>query len=112
MRSPIKFMDKVIIPLVRNNPFISKSLRERLARHITISEKIISKKMANGKILRLHHNKLNDVTYSLFWKFGYENETIDIYLKKCKIAAVIIDVGANIGYYSLLAALVNKEAEI
>ena len=40
---------------------------------------------------------------------GYESETAQVFIKFAKISNIIYDVGANTGYYSLLAGLFNSE---
>lgn len=60
----------------------------------------------------LHTNQSNYVTHLLFWK-GYRNfEYSDIFIDLMNNVDVFFDVGANIGYYSLLGASANPKAQI
>ena len=51
----------------------------------------------------------------IFWqglKSGWENVSISLWIKLCKRADVIFDVGANTGIYSLIAKSMNKDAKV
>ena len=50
----------------------------------------------------------------LYWwgKDAFEPETYSIFIKLVKSCSLFIDVGANIGYYSLVAAATNKKTKI
>lgn len=54
----------------------------------------------------------DSVQYMLFIDDIYEPNETSLWLKYSKRASTIIDIGANVGYYSLLAASVNKTATI
>ncbi len=71
--------------------------------------KLINKE---GKILKIKTNQTNYVTHLIFWE-GYLNfEYTDIFVNLIKNIKTFYDVGANIGYYSLLAAFENKKIKI
>lgn len=108
----MKLLNNIIIFLIRNNPLIPGFLKRRISMHTLIPESVISIKVAGGKTLKMAHNQWNDVTPALYWGLGYEDETAELFFKKCRSASVIIDIGANVGYYSLLAALSNPAAQI
>lgn len=59
-------------------------------------------------------NPTSHVTRKLFWhgQEGYEMHATPIFLALAGDARVIVDVGANIGYYAMLASLANPRAAI
>lgn len=66
----------------------------------------------NQNKLFIHTNQTSYLTQLLFWKGYNEFEYTQIFLELIKVSGVFIDIGANIGYYSLLAAAVNQKAKI
>lgn len=69
-------------------------------------------KNAEGKKLKIKTNQTNYLTQLLLWE-GYLNfEYTDIFIKLIKKVDVFYDIGANIGYYSLLAAMENPEIKV
>jgi FkbM family methyltransferase len=63
--------------------------------------------IVNGKKMILHTNQTNYVTSLLFWE-GYENfEYTKLFKKICTQSDVFFDIGANIGYYSVLFSVIN-----
>jgi len=66
-----------------------------------------------GRKIFIKTNQTNYLTYLLFWEGGYQNfEYTDIFLKLIKKVGTFYDIGANIGYYSLLAAMENENIKI
>lgn len=51
---------------------------------------------------------------ALYWRGidGWETETINIYCRLAKQSRVIVDVGANVGVYTLIACAVNQQARV
>jgi FkbM family methyltransferase len=51
------------------------------------------------------------VSNQVFWRGwdGYEPETAPLFFEMARRARLVVDVGAYVGYYSLLAALANPE---
>lgn len=67
---------------------------------------------SDGKVLKIRTNQTNYVTHLLFWE-GYQNfEYTDIFIRLIKKVKVFYDIGANIGYYSLIAAMENNKIKI
>lgn len=59
--------------------------------------------------IRLACNPTSYVAKMLFWRGvqGFEYEVVRVFLHLAREARLFLDVGANIGYYALLAAAVN-----
>lgn len=73
---------------------------------------IMTIKNSEGKTLKIKTNQTNYLTQLLFWE-GYKNyEYTDIFLKLIKKVNVFYDIGASIGYYSLLAEMENPEIKV
>ena len=68
----------------------------------------------NGEELLLETDRTDDIYKVLFWKGfeGFEKETVDLFMDLSKGSKVIFDIGANTGYYSLIAAKVNPDSII
>ena len=69
-------------------------------------------KIGPGKTLKLKTNQTNYLTHLLFWE-GYQNfEYTKIFVRLIKRVDVFYDIGANIGYYSLLAELESPRVKV
>ena len=65
-----------------------------------------------GQVLSIKTNQTSYITQLLYWD-GYQNfEYTDIFIKLIKKINVFYDIGANIGYYSLLAEIENKNIKV
>ena len=65
-----------------------------------------------GQVLSIKTNQTSYITQLLYWE-GYQNfEYTDIFIKLIKKINVFYDIGANIGYYSLLAEIENKNIKV
>lgn len=71
-------------------------------------------RLPNGRTLRLRSHGDDNIANLVFWRGwnGYEPETTSTFFNLAKRAKVVIDVGAHIGYYSLIAALANPESQV
>jgi len=70
-------------------------------------------KNSNGTILKIKTNQTNYLTHLIFWEGGYKQfEYTDIFLKLIKKVNTFYDIGANIGYYSLIASMENENINI
>jgi FkbM family methyltransferase len=66
-----------------------------------------------GLTFRLHAHPRDNVAARVFWSpEGWETHEYDLFLSLARQAQVILDIGANIGLYSLGARLVNPRARL
>jgi FkbM family methyltransferase len=73
---------------------------------------VVRVKNALGKVLKIKTNQTNYPTFLIFWN-GYLNfEYTSIFTTLIKKVGVFYDVGANIGYYSLLAEAENNQIKV
>lgn len=91
----------------------SKIMRFALPDKVKIPPSGILKiKCSDGKILKIKTNQTNYLTHLVFWE-GLKNfEYTDIFLTLIKKINVFYDIGANIGFYSLLAEIENKNIKV
>jgi FkbM family methyltransferase len=70
--------------------------------------------MGNRKLIRMSTNQTNFVTKRIFWdKRGYlDFEYTPVFIKLIRKVSCFYDIGANIGYYSLIAASENPSIRI
>lgn len=74
---------------------------------------ILKIKNTEGKVLKIRTNQTNYLTKVIFWKGGYlQFEYTAIFLKLIRKVNAFYDIGANIGYYSLLAAMENPDIKV
>jgi len=71
-------------------------------------------RLPNGRVLKLWSRGDDWVCTQIYWKglSGYEPETVQVFLRLAAAAKVIFDVGAYVGFYTLLAALANPSARV
>jgi FkbM family methyltransferase len=70
--------------------------------------------LPTGQTLKLWSLGDDHIPNHLYWRGwqGFEPETVPVFFRLARRASVIIDAGAHIGVYSLLAALANPTATI
>jgi FkbM family methyltransferase len=91
---------------------VAKPLSPVLPRRLRIAPTGIFSLHADGKELKLMTNQTNFLTFLVFWE-GYLNwEYTGIFIALIKKMNCFFDVGASIGYYSLLAAMENPNMKI
>jgi FkbM family methyltransferase len=68
----------------------------------------------NGWKCQWYPAEFDDITHTIFWSglHDYEKETIPIMLDQIRQARCFIDVGANCGIYTVLAATINPDVQI
>lgn len=74
----------------------------------------IKVKVGEGKTIRLACNPTSYLAKVLFWQGveGFEYNLVRVFVELIRHARVFLDVGANIGYYSLLAKAFNPEVAV
>lgn len=70
--------------------------------------------LPNERVLKLWSRGDDWVCTQIFWKglSGYEPETVPMFLRLATSAQVVFDVGAYVGFYAVLAALVNPSVRV
>src|SRR5262245_49359708 len=70
--------------------------------------------LPNGRCLRLWSRGDDWVSNQVYWRgwAGYERETAPLFFRLASNAQVTFDVGAYIGYFSLLAAHANPNGRV
>lgn len=70
--------------------------------------------LPNGQSLKIIGNETSYVSKVLFWEgvHGYEPHLFEVFTRMAQQSRVLVDVGANIGYYSLLARAYHAEIDI
>lgn len=71
-------------------------------------------KLTEGKSMLFHANPTSNLLRVLFWKGieGFEYKEYKIFVALAKKSNVFFDIGANIGYYSIVAKLFNPKIEV
>jgi FkbM family methyltransferase len=70
--------------------------------------------ITEGKSFKMKHYGYM-IENELFWKgihHGWEKISLSLWMELCKTSAIIFDIGANTGIYSLVAKAVNPEARV
>jgi len=70
--------------------------------------------LPNERVLKLWSRGDDWVCTQIYWKglSGYEPETVPVFLRLATSAQVIFDVGAYVGFYTVLAAVANPSARV
>lgn len=74
----------------------------------------VQRKLPNGRTLKLWSRADDWVSNQVYWRGweGYEPETVPLFFRLAARARVTFDVGAYVGYYSLLAAHANPAGRV
>jgi len=73
---------------------------------------ILKVKLINQNVIYFNTNQTAYVTVKIFWE-GYENfEYSLIFIDLIKNIKTFIDVGSNIGYYTVIGAVLNKNLKV
>jgi len=75
---------------------------------------IVRVKLPNGRVLSLWSRGDDWITNQVYWRgwSGYEPDTVPLFFRLSQRSQVTLDVGAYVGYYSLLAALANPSGQV
>ena len=70
--------------------------------------------LPNGETLRLESRGDDWVSNQVFWRGwrGYEPEMSPLFFRLAETAEVVLDVGAYVGFYALIAGLANRRARV
>jgi FkbM family methyltransferase len=70
--------------------------------------------LPNGRALKLDSGGEDWIPTQLFWRGwqGYEPEVTPLFYRLARRARAVFDVGAHIGFFSLLAGLINPEVQV
>ena len=84
-----------------------------LVKHLPRSG-VVSARLPNHAQLRLWSRGDDWICTQIFWRGlrGYEPETVPVFFALAQRAAVIVDVGAYVGYFTVMAALANPGARV
>jgi hypothetical protein len=74
----------------------------------------VRSKLPNGAVLRLWSRGDDWVSNQVFWRgwSGYEPETTPLFFHLAREAEVVLDVGAYVGFFAVLAALANPDGRV
>jgi FkbM family methyltransferase len=68
---------------------------------------------SQGQSINISTNQTNYLTHLIFWEGGYQSfEYTAIFISLIRKVRTFYDIGANIGYYSLIGAMENKELKV
>jgi FkbM family methyltransferase len=100
----LKIFFKVLNYYTQHFPFPRRGWKymRSLLRLLHLEEYTYLKKISPG--IYLYVNAFDHIQYHLFWYGCYELPAITLWRQLTTPDAVVIDIGANIGYYSIIAA--------
>ncbi len=75
---------------------------------------LVEAELPDGRVLRLWSRGDDDVASAVYWRgwAGHEPETAPHFYRLATRARVTVDVGAHVGYFSLLAAYANPDGTV
>ncbi len=75
---------------------------------------VVEATLPNGARLRMWSKGDDDVATAVFWRgwAGFEPETSPTFYELAGSSRLTVDVGAHVGYFSVLAALANAKGEV
>jgi FkbM family methyltransferase len=103
---------KLLNVYTRNFSFPQKGLKYflKVAKSLGIADKPYKKRLHN--IFYMLLNPTEHIQRQLFWYGCYEKELGDLLKKMLRPNDVFIDIGANIGYFSLLSATISPSIKV
>jgi FkbM family methyltransferase len=71
-------------------------------------------KLPNGEVMRLRSRGDDWVSNQVFWRGwrGYEPETTPLFFHLARDATLVLDVGAYVGFFAILAGLANRRSRV
>jgi FkbM family methyltransferase len=112
MRSSQPF-NRIVTSLVRGGLSILGIRSEWIIKHVhRVGD--VADPLPNGRTFRLWSNGDDWVSNQVYWRGweGYEPESAAIFFKLASRARATLDVGAYVGYYTLLAAHANPTGRV
>lgn len=106
MNSPVTATLRAALPeRARNQPFVSRYLPRAGA---------VEAKLPSGRVLRMWSRGDDDIASPIFWRgwAGHEPETAMWFWERAASAEVTLDIGAHVGYFTLLASLANSSGRV
>jgi FkbM family methyltransferase len=75
---------------------------------------VVEAELPSGGVLRLWSRGDDEIASSVFWRgwSGHEPETVAQFFEWARSARVTLDIGAHVGYFSLLAACANPGGRV
>ncbi len=75
---------------------------------------LVSSRLPNGRLLKLASRADDWVSNQVYWRGwqGYERETVPLFFRLASRARITLDVGAYVGFYSLVAAHANTNGRV
>jgi len=103
---------KLLNVYTRNFSFPHRGLKYflKVATSLGIADKAYKKRLHNNFYMLL--NPTEHIQQQLFWYGCYEKELGDLLKKMLRPNDVFIDIGANIGYFSLLSATISPSVKV
>jgi len=100
----------VNLPLRNLFRLFGNALPHRL--RIPISGKVNLQISPEGQTIRLYTNPSNSMAKLVYWNEGHNHEYTDVFLRLLARTNVFMDIGASIGYYSIVAKTFNPNIEV
>lgn len=99
----------ILKPIARNG----KGIHNLITTHLTISG-VVKVKLADGQVVRFYSKSDDSIPTLVYWHGlkGYEPETVAVFIKLISGVSTFIDIGANIGYYAILAKAFKDDIEM
>ena len=103
---------KLLNVYTRNFPFPHRGLKYflKVAKSLGIADKVYKKRLHDSFYMLL--NPTEHIQQQLFWYGYYEKDLSDLLKKMLRSNDVFIDIGANIGYFSLLSAKILPSIKV
>lgn len=75
---------------------------------------VVEARLPNGRPLRLWSLADDWIASPVYWRGwdGYEGETARPFYERASRARVVLDIGAHVGYFTVLAALANPQSRV
>jgi FkbM family methyltransferase len=75
---------------------------------------VVSVRLPNDAQLKLWSRGDDWISTQIFWRgiVGYEPETVPLFFRLAEQAAITLDVGAYVGYFTVIAALANPDGRV